>query len=220
MSNLPILYSFRRCPYAMRARMALMISGQAVKLREVVLRDKPEEMIDASPKATVPVLVLKDGTVVDESLAIMNWALKQHDPENWLKQPEKSNALIEEADGEFKTHLDRYKYPTRYDNVDPLDHRAAGLEVLQSWDRQISTNGQLTGDSTALADIAIFPFVRQFANNDRNWFDGQTIPALQKWLTGHLESKLFQSIMPKFAQWKTGDEEPVFAADQKSWEVR
>lgn len=211
MSILPILYSFRRCPYAMRARMALAISGQTVRLREVVLRDKPPEMIEASSKATVPVLVLEDGTVVDESLAIMHWALKKNDPENWLRHSKESNALIDKADGEFKRHLDRYKYPTRYDNVDPLDHRAAGLEILRSWDQRLSAHGQLTGDSTVLADIAIFPFVRQFANNDRNWFDAQTIPALQKWLSGHLESELFQSVMPKFPQWKNGDEEPIFA---------
>lgn len=211
MSNLPLLYSFRRCPYAMRARMALMISGQAVKLREVVLRDKPSEMIEASPKATVPVLVFEDGRVIDESLAIMDWALTVCDPDGWLENRDASIALIAEADGDFKTHLDRYKYPSRYDDVDPVEHRTAGLEILQSWDRRIAELEQLTSSSKALADIAIFPFVRQFANNDRNWFDQQAIPALQKWLTGHLESDLFQSVMEKFPQWKSGDQEPIFA---------
>lgn len=211
MSNFPILYSFRRCPYAMRARMALMISGQEVRLREVVLRDKPDEMVAVSPKATVPVLVLSDGTVIDESLAIMNWALKKNDPANWLDNREASKTLIAEADGEFKNHLDRYKYPTRYDDVDPLYHRAAGLAILQSWDQHIAEQGQLTGIAPVWADIAIFPFVRQFANNDRDWFDIQPIPSLQKWLAEHLESVLFQSVMPKFPQWKTGDEEAIFA---------
>lgn len=210
MNKLPILYSFRRCPYAMRARMALMISGQAVKLREVILRDKPMEMIEASPKATVPVLVLEDGTVIDESLAIMDWALATNDPDGWLESCDTSKALIAEADEEFKTHLDRYKYPTRYDDVDPIEHRTAGLAILQSWNQRLSDQGQLTGPSIALADVAIFPFVRQFANNDRSWFDRQPIPALQKWLAGHLESDLFQSVMEKFPQWKSGDHEPIF----------
>ncbi|MEP2987976.1 MAG: glutathione S-transferase [Parasphingorhabdus sp.] len=211
MSESPILYSFRRCPYAMRARMALMMSGQTVKLREVVLRDKPREMIEASSKATVPVLILEDGTVIDESLAIMNWALNKNDPEGWSKDRTVSETLVAEADGEFKTHLDRYKYPSRYDDVDPIEHRTVGLTILRSWDRRISGKGQLAGSSRVLADIAIFPFVRQFANYDRSWFDAQSIPALQKWLAGHLESDLFQSIMAKYPQWKAGDEESVLA---------
>ena len=210
MSSLPIFYSFRRCPYAMRARMALMISGQAVKLREVVLRDKPPEMIEVSPKATVPVLVLEDGAVIDESLAIMDWALATNDPDGWLENREASKALIVEADGKFKTHLDRYKYPSRYDDVDPVEHRTAGLAMLQSWNQRLFERGQLTGSSKALADIAIFPFIRQFANNDRAWFDEQPIPVVHKWLAGHIESELFQSIMPKFPQWKLGDPEPIF----------
>ncbi len=211
MNNLPILYNFRRCPYAMRARMALMISGQAVKLREVVLRDKPVEMVEASPKATVPVLILEDGTVIDESLAIMNWALGKNDPEDWLKDRAVSEPLIAEADDKFKMHLDRYKYPSRYKDVDPVEHRTAGLAILRSWDQRITGQGQLTGFNKALADIAIFPFVRQFANNDRIWFDAQPIPTLQKWLAGHLESDLFQSIMAKYPQWKAGDEESILA---------
>ncbi|MGB5485315.1 glutathione S-transferase N-terminal domain-containing protein, partial [Parasphingorhabdus sp.] len=119
MTELPLLYSFRRCPYAMRARMALLISETPVRLREVVLRDKPTEMIAASPKATVPVLVLPDGQVIDESLAIMHWALERNDPEHWLQGNAAESALIAEADGPFKRHLDRYKYPVRYENVDP-----------------------------------------------------------------------------------------------------
>lgn len=210
MSVLPILYSFRRCPYAMRARMALMIAGQAVRLREVVLRDKPQEMIEASPKATVPVLVTDDGNVIDESLTIMHWVLGKNDPEGWLNNHSASEELIAEADDEFKTHLDRYKYPSRYEDVDPMKHRAAGFAILQKWDKILANGEQFTSSQRSLADIAIFPFVRQFANHDRDWFDAQSIPALQKWLAGHLESELFQIVMPKFPQWKTGDEEPVF----------
>lgn len=210
MSELPILYSFRRCPYAMRARMALMVSGQAVRLREVVLREKPEQMLEVSPKATVPVLVLDDEAVIDESLAIMRWALSRADPGCWMENQEQSENLIASADDKFKFHLDRYKYPSRYEDVNPIEHRAAGLEILKRWNDRLKATGQLTGERPALADIAIFPFVRQFANVDRVWFDSQPIPALQKWLAGHLESALFHSVMPKFPQWKMGDDEPIF----------
>ena len=210
MTDLPVLYSFRRCPYAMRARMALLVSGTAVRLREVVLRDKPAEMIEASPKATVPVLVLPDGQVIDESLAIMRWALDRSDPQGWLQGNAAESELIAEADGPFKHDLDRYKYPTRYDNVDPLDHRAAGLVFLEKLDSLIQPSGQLNGARPTLADHAIFPFVRQFANNDRGWFDSLPLPALQKWLGDHLASPLFATTMKKYPQWKSGDAEPLF----------
>ena len=137
LADLPVLYSFRRCPYAMRARMALLVSETIVRLREVVLRDKPDEMIAASPKATVPVLVLPDGEVIDESLAIMRWALGHNDPQHWLQGSDAEAALIAEADGPFKHHLDRYKYPVRYDNVDPLEHRAGGQAFLEKLDSLI-----------------------------------------------------------------------------------
>ncbi|WP_417620763.1 glutathione S-transferase [Parasphingorhabdus sp.] len=210
MTEMPILYSFRRCPYAMRARMALLVSKTPVRLREVVLRDKPAEMIAASPKATVPVLVLSDGQVIDESLAIMHWALEGNDPENWLQGNMAEKELIAEADGPFKDHLDRYKYPSRYENVDPLDHRAGGLAFLEKLDGLIQTAGQLMGRTPSIADHAIFPFVRQFANNDRDWFDQLPLPALQKWLGDHLASPLFATTMKKYPQWQSGDEEAIF----------
>ena len=213
MTELPVLYSFRRCPYAMRARMALLVSATPVRLREVVLRNKPEEMIAASSKATVPVLVLPDGQVIDESLAIMHWALERNDPENWLQGSAAETALIAEADGPFKENLDRYKYPTRYENVDPLDHRAAGQAFLEKLDGLIQPSGQLMGAKPTLADHAIFPFVRQFANNDRDWFDQLPLPALQKWLGDHLASPLFATTMVKYPQWVSGDVEPVFALE-------
>ena len=213
MTELPVLYSFRRCPYAMRARMALLISQTPVRLREVVLRDKPAEMIVASPKATVPVLVLPDGQVIDESLSIMHWALEGRDPENWLQGSAAETALIAEADGPFKDHLDRYKYPGRYENVDALDHRAGGLAFLEKLDGLIPASGQLMGARPTLADHAIFPFVRQFANNDRVWFDQLPLPALQKWLSDHLASPLFAVTMQKYPQWRSGDVEPVFSLE-------
>ena len=213
MTEMPVLYSFRRCPYAMRARMALLVSATSVRLREVVLRDKPAEMIAASPKATVPVLLLPDGQVIDESLAIMRWALEGNDPQAWLQGDAAESALIAEADGTFKDHLDRYKYPTRYENVDALEHRAAGLVFLENLDALLQDSGQLMGAKPTLADHAIFPFVRQFANNDRAWFDQLPLPALQQWLSDHLASPLFATTMQKYPQWQSGDVEPVFGLE-------
>jgi glutathione S-transferase len=200
--SLPILYSFRRCPYAMRARMGLKISETKVVLREVVLRDKPDTMIAASPKATVPVLVLADGTVIEQSIDIMRWALRGNDPQNWLKHEDQANVLIDQADGPFKTVLDRYKYHTRYEDADP--------ELLQQWDAIIGDKPCFFGAHNGVADFAIFPFVRQFANHDRDWFNAQDIPNIQRWLDAHLTSSLFQSIMYKYPQWHSGDEVTLF----------
>ncbi|MDJ0921010.1 MAG: glutathione S-transferase [Henriciella sp.] len=212
--TLPILYSFRRCPYAMRARMAIAVSGMSCRLREVVLRDKPEEMLAASPKGTVPVIVEADGRVIDESLDVMLWSLEQNDPDQWLSTASGTLAQMQELiavnDGPFKQALDRYKYPNRYDNVDPIEQRAKGVAFLKTLDERLSHTPFLFGDQVSLADIAIFPFIRQFANTDRAWFDAQPLPNLQAWLAGHLDSALFVSIMPKFKQWQTGDDEPIF----------
>ncbi|MFU7529540.1 glutathione S-transferase [Qipengyuania sp. ASV99] len=202
MSALPILYSFRRCPYAMRARMALWIAGIVVELREVKLADKPPQMLEASPKGTVPVLVLPGGEVIDDSIAVMRWALAQSDPEGWLAGDDA--ALIELADGKFKHHLDRYKYPNRYE-PDGVDHRAEGLAILKQWDARLAAQGQMCSATRTLADAALFPFIRQFANHDRDWFDAQDLPHLHPWLKTHLASDLFARIMPKFVPWKAGD---------------
>lgn len=197
MTDLPILYSFRRCPYAMRARMALLVSGVAFTLHEVSLRDKPAEMLAASPKGTVPVLVQRDGTVIDQSLDIMLWALSRADPEDWLSGYDA--ALIVQNDGPFKHHLDRYKYAPRYD-CDPIPHRAAALEILHEWDARLSQFGQFCRSTRGLTDMAIMPFVRQFAAIDRAWFAAQDVPHLQAWLEGHETSSLFAKAMEKFAR--------------------
>ncbi len=207
MSQLPILYSFRRCPYAMRARMALWAAGKPVELREVKLANKPPELAEASPKATVPVLVLDDGSVIDESIAVMRWALEANDPGDWLDGDDPE--LVALNDGPFKHHLDRYKYPTRYTDEEghgTIDHRIEGLAILKELDTRLADQAQLKGDAVTLADIALFPFIRQFANTDRAWFDAQDLPHLQAWLAGHLESDLFKAVMPKFVPWKAGDE--------------
>lgn len=206
-SGAPVLYSFRRCPYAMRARMAILASGQTCELREVVLRDKPAAMIEASPKATVPVLVLADGQVIDESIRIMHWALGQKDPEGWLtpSDDEGLEALIEENDTTFKQHLDRYKYPSRYDNVDPMEHRAGGVAFLEKLDERLQASAFLGGDQRSFADVAIAPFVRQFAHVDKDWFDGLDLPGVQRWLAAFLDSDLFTGVMAKHPKWHDGD---------------
>lgn len=206
-SSLPILYSFRRCPYAMRARLALTVSATEVELREVVLRNKPAELLLASPKGTVPVLLVAD-QVLEHSLDIMLWALQQHDPEQWL-QPQQGDlpdmlGLIAACDGEFKQHLDRYKYPERYPGEDALEHRSLGAAWLFTLNQRLQSQSALFGKRRALADWAIAPFVRQFAHTDDEWFGAQPWPGLQAWLQGFLDSDLFARVMPKFAPWQSG----------------
>lgn len=207
MTDTPILYSFRRCPYAMRARMALWVSGTRCAIREVKLSNKPAELIAASPKATVPVIVTTDGGVIDESLSIMRWALAQNDPEGWLDRDDP--ALIAANDGAFKHHLDRYKYPERHGS-DPAEHRAAGLAMLGALDTRLAKGANLCGDARGIADIALFPFVRQFAQTDRAWFDAQPLPQVQRWLDAHVQSGLFADIMARLHPWQVGDDPVAF----------
>ena len=212
MTERPILYSFRRCPYAMRARMAIAVSGISVELREVVLRDKPAEMLEASPKGTVPVLVLADGRVIDESLDIMRWALGQNDPEDWLAGDDPE--LITVNDGPFKVALDRYKYPDRYQITDPEPYRQEGWKILSNLDVRLANQAYLMCDSPGFTDIAIFPFVRQFAATDPIWFNEQDAIALQRWLDALTTSALFETIMQRFPKWQLGDPATLFAYRQ------
>ena len=210
----PILYSFRRCPYAIRARLAMQVAGSECELREVVLRDKAPEMLAASPKGTVPVLIQPDGVILEESLDIMLWALGTNDPQNWL-QPEVGGigdtlALIEQTERDFKFHLDRYKYATRYPGADPVEHRSAASEFLVALDSRLSVGPWLCGPRISLADVAIAPFVRQFANSDRQWFDEKPWSNLSGWLRDFQESPLFLSVMQKHPQWHRGDEPMLF----------
>lgn len=183
----------------MRARMALAVSEIRCEIREVRLRDKPAELIAASPKATVPVLVLPGGEVIDESLDIMRWALGRNDPEGWLEGDDA--ALIAANDGPFKHHLDRYKYPERH-GVDPVEHRARGLDLLATLEARLGANDWLCGDKRSLADAAIMPFVRQFAAVDRAWFDAQPLRGVQSWLAVQLASDLFAAIMVVRPTWR------------------
>jgi len=192
--TLPILYSFRRCPYAMRARMSIVREGYGVELREVVLRDRPEHMMEISPKGTVPVLLLADGTVIEESLEIMQHVL------GWDLNEEEAH-WVERNDEEFKFHLDRYKYPNRYDDVDEMEQRTLASAYLSDLDVRL---GEGPAFVTQLND-ALFPFVRQFANHDRDWFDAQPWANVHAWLGEHLESEEFKRCMKKEKQWVEGN---------------
>ena len=194
MSELHTLYSFRRCPYAMRARMGLLTSRISASIIDIDLKDKPQAMLNASPKGTVPVLILNGGTVIDESLDIMMWALKQNDPDNWL---DNQYDLIETNDGTFKKNLDRYKYPNRYPDKDCSHARDSASEFLWLLNERLERNKFLNADYITLSDIAIFPFIRQFAHVDKDWFYTQNWDALSAWLKKHLESNLFKTIMDK-----------------------
>ena len=201
---LPVLYSFRRCPYAIRARLALQISGLRYELREVSLKSKPAQMLAVSPKGTVPVLVMPDGQVIHESLDIMRWALAQNDPDDWLA-PELDDmlALIAGNDGDFKHALDRYKYPNRHCLESGGDTDAFALaqrDEAVSWLRTLEPRlpqGWLFGSQPSLGDMAILPFVRQFAHTQAIWFAAQSWPRLQAWLDRFEGSVLFNAVMAK-----------------------
>jgi glutathione S-transferase len=211
---LPILYSFRRCPYAMRARAALIASGISVELREVELRDKPAAMLAASPKGSVPVLVLSNGKVIDESWDIMLWALRQHDPQAWSGKDDCNTQaalpLVIENDTTFKYNLDRYKYPERFPEQPQSAYRLAGEQFLQQLEQRLSTTPHLLGETITLADAALLPFVRQFAEVDTGWFATAPYPALRAWLEKFTSSELFAKVMQKFPVWHPGDEPVIF----------
>jgi len=209
----PILYSFRRCPYAMRARLAIAISAISVELREVVLRNKPQALLDISAKATVPVLQLQNGTIVDESLDIMHWALSLNDPDNW-KNKERTddiNRLIRANDEAFKYYLDRYKYADRYPEHSEQYYREKAEVFLTELENRLSKHSYLCGENRCLADMAIFPFIRQFANVDLDWFQSSDYKKLNLWLKQQIESDLFISIMDKYPAWQAGDKKTYFS---------
>ncbi len=213
MTNTPlaILYSFRRCPYAIRARLAIAYSKQRVELREVVLKDKPEAMLAISPKGTVPVLQLAD-CVIDESRDVMLWALAENDPDAMLadgKIPSATSKLFDENDNEFKHWLDRYKYADRYPEESAEVYRERGEGFLRKLEQRLSLTPYLCGPQITIADLGIMPFVRQFAMVDKAWFDQAPYPALRRWLYGWLEAPKFKAVMQKYAQWQP-DNERVF----------
>ena len=204
MSDLPILYSFRRCPYAMRARMALAASGMKVMLREVLLKDKPGELLAASPKATVPVLVLSDGQVIEESLDVMQWALEHNDPLGWLDNALLDSEWINQCDGDFKHWLDRYKYADRHPEHTAEDCRENAEAFIQKLEDQLSDSDWVGGESANAVDVALFPFIRQFAGVDPCWWQQAPYPHVRQWLENWLSNALFSAIMAKYPRWESG----------------
>lgn len=209
-NTLPILYSFRRCPYAIRARLALKVSQIQVELREVVLANKPPQMLDISPKGTVPVLQLQDGTVIEESRDIMLWALQKNDPQGWLLSLDDGLALIDFNDNEFKQDLDHYKYADRFPDFPMVSYRKQGEVFLYSLEQKLLAWPYLLGENVSFVDMAIFPFIRQFAFVDKAWFDSSEYKKLQMWLQRLLDSELFSQVMLKLPQWHHNDEITVF----------
>lgn len=199
-ASVPLLYSYRRCPYAMRARMALLVAGVEFDVHEIVLRDKPAGMLALSPKGTVPVLQLPDGRVLEQSLDIVQWAFAARDPEDWWQRAQSAAQLelLSICDGPFKHHLDRYKYPERFDGVDSVRHRnEAVVALLKPLNARLQRANQLGGSSPCATDITIFPFVRQFAAVEPAWFEQLPLPALKTWLAGWLSHPLFEAAMVK-----------------------
>ena len=210
--TLPILYSLQHCPYAMRARMGLMLAQQPVMLRAVVTKNKPPEMLAVSPKGTVPVLLLPDNTVIDESLDIMFWALSQYDPHHLLyvdvpSAAEEIKNLIDRNDNEFITRLENYKYSKRHHDFAQLHYRDQCEHFTAHLEQRLSQHDFLVGDRPSIADYAILPFIRQFARVDRQWYLKSPYPNLRRWLDAQLQQPVFTKVMAKYPQWITSGEE-------------
>ena len=210
MTEHPILWNFRRCPYAMRARLAILVAGVTVEIREILLRDKPAEFLATSQSGTVPCLRTAD-SVYDESLDIMVWALQQRDPKGLMNMPDDGWALIKANDGPFKAALDHTKYIARYPNLDLETERENASMHLRTLDRQLAGQSFLYGDKMTIADLAILPFIRQFAHIDRAWFDAQSWTNLRAYLDRFLASDLFARVMEKRKTWAIGDDPTYFA---------
>jgi len=209
MATVPILWTFRRCPYAMRARLAIQSSGQQVALREILLKDKPAAFLNVSPKGTVP--VLQDGdNVIEESRDVMLWALQRRDPEGWLNMPADGLSLIDICDGPFKAALDHTKYAVRFPDLDEAAEREKAMVFLRDLNDRLMGYAFLMGDRRTLADMAILPFIRQFANTDRAWFDAQGLRHLTAWLDDFLNTKRFRGIMVKYPPWQAGQDQVLF----------
>ena len=206
----------------MRARLALYASGVAVELREVSLRDKPESMLAASPKGSVPVLILPQGKVIDESWDIMRWALQRNDPEGWLGQDHRhvdaAGHLVSENDTVFKFWLDRYKYPDRYPEYPHTHYRSEAEVFLLKLENRLGISRFLLGDELSVADAALFPFIRQFAGVDKDWFAQSPYPKLQRWLKDFTDSRRFVAVMEKYSIWHPGDQPVIMSPEFNSEE--
>lgn len=220
--SLPILYSLRNCPYAMRARMAIYKSQQTVILRDLVLSNKPKEFLEASPKATVPVVVLPNNEVIDESFDVMIWALSTRDPDNLLQANENSNTitrsksemldLIKQFDDGFKPALEAYKCAKRYHESNLMECRHECEEYIKDLEERLSTHTYLLDNKESMADIALLPFIRQFAKVERSWYLQSPYPKLKQWLNAYLQSLMFSKVMAKHPLYKEGDEPIKFGS--------
>ena len=212
-NNFPILYSFRRCPYAMRARLALQSSGIVVEIREIKLQNKPKEFLQSSQKGTVPVLILNSEKVLDESIDIIKWALKTNDPKNWLAEGQLNQLEIDKIlitlEGDFKKNLDKYKYPNRYKSNNKDFHRDKNLKFLNDLNDLLKKNNALNCPHLSMLDYAILPFIRQFRNVDELWFDALDLIFLKKWLFQFIDSNEFSSIMKKYNLWEP-NQAPIY----------
>ena len=207
----PILYSFRRCPYAMRARLAIAISEQEIRLREIVLKHKPTELLVISPNKTIPVLQINEQEVLDESLEIMVWALSKNDPQQWINDSlQEMLSLIDNNDYEFKYWLDKYKYADRFPEYEQAYYRDQAEDFLMVLESRLHQKSYLFADHITLADMAIFPFIRQFANVDKNWFEQSPYLLVQQWLIKLINSDLFISCMKKYPTWLESGEDISF----------
>lgn len=196
----------------MRARMAIAYADINVGLREVVLKDKPPAMLEVSPKGTVPVVIDVDGRIIEESRDVMRWALDQNDPDAWLDGLGLDDPLISACDGDFKHWLDRYKYAVRFPEQDEIWYRGQAEAFLATLESRLGDARFLNGPSLSVTDIAIFPFIRQFANVDLKWWDRHPYPNVARWLDGLISSELFARVMNKYPQWRDGDPEIPFPA--------
>jgi glutathione S-transferase len=217
-TTLPILYSLRNCPYAMRARVAIFKAQQIVILRDIVLSNKPKEMITASSKATVPVLVLANGTVVEESLAIMLWALNETDPDDLLQSQNEHELsvmlnLIKSFDHDFKVCLEEYKCAKRYRESNIIECRVECEQFIQTLESRLNRHSFLISNTESLADIALLPFIRQFARIERQWYLQSPYPKVRQWLNNYLQSPMFTKVMAKYPLW-LDDHEVVLFGDK------
>ncbi len=214
----PVLYTFRRCPYAMRARLALHVAGIAVQTREVALRDKPAALLALSPKATVPVLQLPDGRVLDESLDIMLWALHRHDPLAWLatRGQDAAQQWVTRNDSEFKPLLDRYKYAPRHPELSPLAHRVNAVAAyVGPLNMLLDDQPFICGGKAGWADAAVFPFIRQFAMVEPGWFETAALSSLRRWLRYWLDSSWFAAVMAKRPVWTDASSSAIDTQQEK-----
>ncbi len=214
-SDLPILYSLRRCPYAMRGRMGIALSQQKVLLREIVTKDKPSELLASSPKGTVPVLVLPQGTIIEQSIEVMNWALQQNDPQDLLRSSdpalnEQVHQLIGRNDNEFIGHLEKYRASVRYRNIDTEQRRQDCEGFICKLEALLTDQAYFFGETPSLADFAVMPFVSQFVRVEKKWFVQSEYQNVGRWLRAHLDSKLYTQVMKQYPLWNETKQDCIF----------